>query len=247
MNNPTRVLPRSTFQRYIMAKPPLPLDVDFDVQVGRCALLLLAGMSWCELVGAACSSSCTCCSRSCCAVGCQQEAVPNLSLHTMMQDLWDHLKLSPPRYDSYEAACAAVAEIEAAEAAAAASGLAAIEEDEESDGEGPDDAGDGGSEGGSDGEEDGESQGGGEAEEEEVARWGRGGKERGGLGSACRATRAVAWCYTCCMDGPTVAMQWAHHSPAQYPLPPLPQDGERGGGGGCAHGAPRLRHTSGGG
>lgn len=115
------------------------------------------------------------------------------SLFTMMQDLWDHLKLSPPRYDSYEAACAAVAEIEAAEAAAAASGLAAIEEDEESDGEGPDDAGDGGSEGGSDGEEDGESQGGGEAEEEEVARWGWRGKEMGGRGHACRATRAAAW------------------------------------------------------
>ncbi|KAL4437467.1 hypothetical protein ABPG77_003448 [Micractinium sp. CCAP 211/92] len=97
-------------QRYLLAKPPLPLDVEFDVQ-----------------------------------------------------DLWDHLKISPPQYETYEAACAAVAEIEAAEAAAAASGLEAIEEeDEEEEAEGPED---GGSDAGSDGDDDEEEDG--DADEEE--------------------------------------------------------------------------------
>ena len=85
-----------------------------------------------------------------------------------LQDLWHHLKVTPPHYDSYEAACAAVAEMEAAEAAAAASGLAPI--DEESDGEGE---GGAGSDGGSEGEgHDGDSVGEGEAEDDDDgARW----------------------------------------------------------------------------
>ncbi|KAL4452134.1 hypothetical protein ABPG75_007796 [Micractinium tetrahymenae] len=103
-----RLLPY--LQRYLLAKPPLPLDVEFD-----------------------------------------------------MQDLWDHLKITPPQYDSYEAACAAVADIEAAEAAAAASGLEAIEEEEEEEeAEGQED---GGSDAGSDGDE--EEEEGGEAEDED--------------------------------------------------------------------------------
>ncbi|EFN54863.1 hypothetical protein CHLNCDRAFT_134932 [Chlorella variabilis] len=118
-----RLLP--AFQRYLLAKPPLPLDVEFDVQ-----------------------------------------------------DLWDHLRLTPPQYDSYEAACAAVAELEAAEAAAAASGLAPIEE--ESDGEGPEDGGDAGSDAGSDAEQDdGDSQAGLDGDEEDVARLESEGEEEG--------------------------------------------------------------------
>ena len=195
----------------------------------------------------------------------------------LRQDLWDHLKLSPPRYDSYEAACAAVAELEAAEAAAAASGLAAIEEEEESEGEGegPEDGGDGASEGGSDGEEDAESQGGGDADEEDVARCGAGGRDgRGcrvqlavphaacgakvsGVGSGCRATTPA-----CVRLAGRRAAGQPPPGPAAASLPPMwplhyctphrssllvgpGQDGERGGGG-CAHGAPRLRHAGGG-
>ncbi|PSC71053.1 regulator of nonsense transcripts UPF2 [Micractinium conductrix] len=98
-------------QRYLLAKPPLPLDVEFDVQ-----------------------------------------------------DLWDHLKVSPPHYESYEAACAAVADIEAAQAAAAASGLAAVEEEEEEEeGDGLDDGGSGGEE---EGDEEDEEEGG-EADEDD--------------------------------------------------------------------------------
>lgn len=163
-------------QRYLLAKPPLPLDVEFDVQVAG-ALRLHAGCAlvWAVLVGEAAD-----------AVGQQGLAGAGLELaagqmcllssapavpepehtsppHLLLQDLWDHLKITPPQYETYEAACAAVAEIEAAEAAAAASGLEAIEEeDEEEEAEGPED---GGSDAGSDGDDDEEEDG--DADEEE--------------------------------------------------------------------------------
>eukprot|EP00887_Chlorella_sp_A99_P007640 scaffold20.g7640.t1 len=108
-------------QRYLLSKPPLPLDVEFDVQ-----------------------------------------------------ELWERLKVSPPQYESYEAACAAVAEIEARQAqAAAAGGLAAIEEESEPEGseDGASDAGsddeDGGAGTSEDGGEGSEEEGGGGEEEEE--------------------------------------------------------------------------------
>ena len=41
------------FQRYLLAKLPLPLDVDFDVQVSRCYWLRRL-MSHCILTDAAC-------------------------------------------------------------------------------------------------------------------------------------------------------------------------------------------------
>jgi regulator of nonsense transcripts 2 len=65
-------------QRYILSKPPLPLDIDLDVQ-----------------------------------------------------EMYSRLEIAPLQYESYEAACAAVAKIEAAAAVAAAAGLEAIEEEEE--------------------------------------------------------------------------------------------------------------------
>ena len=73
-------------QRYILSKPPLPLDVDLDIQ-----------------------------------------------------ELYSRLNITPPKYDSYDAACTAVAELETKAAAAAASGLEIIEEEEEEEEEGPSD------------------------------------------------------------------------------------------------------------
>jgi regulator of nonsense transcripts 2 len=65
-------------QRYILSKPPLPLDIDLDVQ-----------------------------------------------------EMYSRLEITPHQYESYEAACAAVAKIEAAAVAAAAAGLEVIEEEGE--------------------------------------------------------------------------------------------------------------------
>ena len=106
--------------------------------------------------------------------------------HAPTQELFDRLKVSPPQFESYEAACAAVEELEARAAAAAAAagrgggGLEAVEEEEEeggSEGEGAgddsgsdDDEGEGGGGSGSEEEEegsDGDGGGGGSEEEEE--------------------------------------------------------------------------------
>lgn len=65
-------------QRYILSKPPLPLDIDLDVQ-----------------------------------------------------EMYSRLEITLLQYDSYEAACAAVAKIEAVAASAAAAGLEVIEEEGE--------------------------------------------------------------------------------------------------------------------
>ena len=160
--------------------------------------------------------------------------------YTLLQDLWDHLKLTPPQYDSYEAACAAVAELEAAEAAAAASGLAPIEE--ESDNEGPEDGAEAGSDAGSDGEqEDGDSQAGAEGDDEDVARWA--GRRAGG-----KAAIACWWRFS------RLPARKPHSLPAPHSMclfPPFVcprlhlQAGERRGGG-RSHGGPCCRASRGG-
>lgn len=114
---------------------------------------------------------CSSCSATCCVSSVSpHKGATHRCIHppfALAQDLWDHLKLKPPQCDSYEAACAAVADIEAAEAAAAAKGLAPIEE--ESDREDGEEGGEGGSDGGSDAEgEEGGSQAEGEEEDEEA-------------------------------------------------------------------------------
>lgn len=104
------------------------------------------------------------------------------------QDLWDHLKVSPPHYESYEAACAAVADIEAAQAAAAASGLAAVEEEEEEEeGDGLDDGGSGGEE---EGDEEDEEEGG-EADEDDEGCVLRGALTRGRRMGSCLPAPAL--------------------------------------------------------
>ena len=108
--------------------------------------------------------------------------------HRLLQELWQRLKVRPPEFASYEAACQAVAEIEAREmAAAAAGGLAIIEEDEEEEQSDQEGSEDGASDGGSDADEEGGSSGEGEADEEEVG--GEGAEEEEEEESAVRMLR----------------------------------------------------------
>lgn len=122
-------------QRYLLAKPPLPLDVEFDVQVcsGSHRKWVHCLRTFAENKHCNCTWFWQLCGDMPCHSFCPQMVTEQLMV-ICLQDLLAQLRPSLERLASYEEAAQAVAAIQTSESRSAAAGpgsLGAIEEEEE--------------------------------------------------------------------------------------------------------------------